>query len=46
VLALWGYPALIRDPNHHDNLIERKLSALDTFLVESGAADDHRLHAP
>jgi hypothetical protein len=46
VVALWGYPTLVRDPNHHDNLIERKLSALDAFLRESGAAGDHRLRAP
>lgn len=31
VLALWGYPTLVRDPDHHDNLIERKMSALDAF---------------
>lgn len=46
VLALWGYPTLIRDPDHHDNLIARRLSALDAFLVESGAVEDHRLRAP
>jgi hypothetical protein len=46
VLALWGYPTLARDPNHHDNLIERKLSALDAFLRESGAVEDHRFRAP
>jgi hypothetical protein len=46
VLALWGYPALVRDPDHHDNLVERKLSAMDAFLRESGAAGDHRLRAP
>lgn len=36
VLALWGYPALIRDPRHHDELIERKKSAYEVFLQESG----------
>lgn len=46
VLALWGYPTLVRDPNHHDNLIERNLSALDAFLRESGAVEDHRFRAP
>jgi hypothetical protein len=46
VLALWGYPTLVRDADHHNNLIERKLSALDAFLRESGAADDHRLRTP
>jgi hypothetical protein len=35
VIALWGYPTLIRDPNYHDNLINRKISALDAFLRES-----------
>lgn len=46
VLALWGYRTLVRDPDHHDNLIERKLLALDAFLRESGAAGDHRLRTP
>jgi hypothetical protein len=46
VLALWGYPTLVRDPDHHDNLIERTLSALDDFLRESGAVEDHRFRAP
>src|SRR6185437_9734537 len=23
VLALWGYPSLIHDPRHHDDLIDR-----------------------
>jgi hypothetical protein len=36
VIALWGYPTLIRDPDHHDNLINRKISALDAFLRETG----------
>jgi hypothetical protein len=37
VLALIGYPALIHDPNHHDDLIERKKSAYEVFLSETGA---------
>jgi hypothetical protein len=36
VIALWGYPTLIRDPDHHDNLINRNISALDAFLRETG----------
>jgi hypothetical protein len=36
VIALWGYPTLIRDPDHHDNLINRKISALEAFLRETG----------
>ncbi|NUK00166.1 hypothetical protein [Streptomyces lunaelactis] len=35
VLAIWGYPTLVRDPNHHDDLIERKSSALEVFLREA-----------
>jgi hypothetical protein len=46
VLALWGYSTLVSDPKHHDNLIERKLSALDVFLRETGAVEDHRFRAP
>ncbi|MCX5395345.1 hypothetical protein [Streptomyces sp. NBC_00094] len=43
LVALWGYPALIRDPNHHDDLIERKSSALEVFLREapSPGGDSH-----
>lgn len=37
VLALWGYPSLIRDPNHHDDLINREWPALETFFRETGA---------
>lgn len=36
VLALLGYHSLIRDPNHHDDLIERKKSAIEAFIRESG----------
>lgn len=36
VLALWGYPSLIRDPDHHDDLINRKVSALEVFLRDTG----------
>lgn len=46
VLAFWGYPTLIHDPDHYDNLIERKMSALEAFLRESGAASDPRLRTP
>lgn len=46
VLALWGYPALIHDPRHHDDLIDRKISAFRRFLDESGADRDGRLHMP
>lgn len=35
ILALWGYPSLIRDPSHHDDLIDRKLSALGAFRRET-----------
>ena len=35
VIALWGYPTLIRDPQHHDDLINRKISAREAFLRES-----------
>jgi hypothetical protein len=46
VLAFWGYPALINDIDHHDNLIDRKKSALEAFLRESGADSDPRLRRP
>ncbi len=46
VLALWGYPSLIHDPRHHDDLIDRKISAFQRFLGESGADRDRRLHTP
>ena len=36
VLALWGYPSLIHDPEHHDALIEREQAAFDVFIRESG----------
>ncbi|HEU5474694.1 MAG TPA: hypothetical protein VFV67_28940 [Actinophytocola sp.] len=42
VLALWGYPTLIRDPRHHDDLIERKLPAYRIFLQETGDIDGDR----
>jgi hypothetical protein len=35
VIALWGYPTLIRDPSHHDDLIDRKTSALEAFRRET-----------
>lgn len=34
VLALWGYPALTRDPRHHDDLAEGKPRAMTAFLNE------------
>lgn len=37
VLGLWGYPALINDPDHYVALIERKRSAYDAFMNESGS---------
>jgi hypothetical protein len=46
LVALLGYQSLIHDPAHHDDLIERKVAALDTFLRESGADDDPRLAFP
>lgn len=42
VVALWGYPTLIRDPTHHDKLIDRKNSALEAFLQETGERDTRR----
>lgn len=33
-LALWGYPALIRDPDYHDALVEREDEALRVFYAE------------
>ncbi|HET9138189.1 hypothetical protein [Actinophytocola sp.] len=42
VLALWGYPTLIRDPRHHDELIERDLGAYRIFLRETGGGDVNR----
>jgi hypothetical protein len=39
VLALWGYTSLIRDPKHHDDLIERDQAALEVFRRE---AVEHR----
>lgn len=35
VLALWGYPSLIRDSSHYEDLIERKRHALETFAQEA-----------
>jgi hypothetical protein len=35
VVALWGYSTLVRDPKHHDDLIDRKLSALEVFRRET-----------
>jgi hypothetical protein len=43
VLALWGYSTLVNDPDHHDALIDRRMSALRKFLQEcdrSGLADE------
>lgn len=34
VLALWGYPSLIRDPSHYDDLAEGKSCAMTEFLNE------------
>ena len=34
VLALWGYPSLIRDPSHYDDLAEGKSWAMTEFLNE------------
>ena len=34
VLALWGYPILIRDPNYYDDLAEGKPQAMAEFLKE------------
>lgn len=36
VTALWGYASLIEDPHHHDDLIERRNSALAAFLRDCG----------
>jgi hypothetical protein len=45
VLALWGYPTLVGDPDHHRMLIERKISALNAFLSQTGAVDDPRFRS-
>lgn len=37
VLALWGYPSLIRDPSHYDDLINRERPALEVFFRETQA---------
>jgi hypothetical protein len=39
VRALWGYPTLIHDANHHDDLIDRKIPALRMFLRECDRSD-------
>ncbi|GIE87948.1 hypothetical protein [Actinoplanes regularis] len=39
VLALWGYPSLIHDPDHHDDLIEREPAAVEVFRREAGIGD-------
>ncbi|WP_157555480.1 hypothetical protein [Nocardia crassostreae] len=35
--ALWGYPTLVRDPEHIGALRARKQEARDVFLAEAGA---------
>ena len=35
VRALWGYDSLISDPNHHDDLINRKEQARIAFLLDN-----------
>ncbi|MFQ6396147.1 hypothetical protein ACLMAJ_22075 [Nocardia sp. KC 131] len=39
VRALWGYPALIHDPDHFGGLAEREDSAREVFLRESGVTE-------
>ncbi|MGN2638686.1 hypothetical protein ACTD5D_21435 [Nocardia takedensis] len=34
--GLWGYPTLIRDPDHNANLSDRRRAARAAFLRESG----------
>ncbi|MGN2638661.1 hypothetical protein ACTD5D_21310 [Nocardia takedensis] len=34
--GLWGYPTLIRDPDHNTNLSDRRRAAREAFLRESG----------
>lgn len=38
VRALWGYPTLIRDTRHLDDLSDRKKPAREAFLRESGVS--------
>lgn len=37
--ALWGYPTLIRDPDHIRDLRLRKNPAVEAFLRESGVGE-------
>jgi hypothetical protein len=34
-VALWGYPELVRDPEHRDKLIHRDVEALEIFFREA-----------
>jgi hypothetical protein len=36
VKALWGYPSLVRDPDHHDSLSELAPGVLEVFRSETG----------
>ncbi|MCC8250036.1 hypothetical protein [Saccharothrix luteola] len=40
VKALWGYPSLVRDPDHHDSLSELVPNALEVFRSETGRRTD------
>lgn len=35
IRALWGYSSLINDPDHHDDLINRRVKARDAFLRDN-----------
>jgi hypothetical protein len=45
VKALWGYPSLIRDPDHHDSLSELVPGALEAFWSEAGRRTDDGLRS-
>lgn len=34
--ALWGYPTLVRDPKHNEDLSDRRKGAREAFMRESG----------
>jgi hypothetical protein len=38
--CLWGYEALVLDTEHHDDLLERKRSALEIFVTSCESGHD------
>lgn len=38
--AIWGYEELVKDPKHHDALIERESDAIEVFLKRKSEIEE------